>query len=187
MKITILSASPRNNGFSFESANYIHSYFKKNNIDSILLDIKNLNIHPCDGCGFCHFHKKCKFQDDFALFFDAINSCDLFFCITPVYFSGPPSQFKKLIDRCQIFWELKYTHNTKPFCLNHNPKGIVILYGGASHHDFQFKSTLDIIDIFYKSINTTIDKTFTFPNTDNIELSNEFLEQFAQTINLHSL
>ncbi len=65
------------------------------------------DILPCLGCDYC-ISGKC-IQDDFMQqMYRKIKSADVIVLAAPVYFYGLPSHVKAMIDRCQLFFNMKY-------------------------------------------------------------------------------
>ncbi len=73
------------------------------------INISEVDIKPCFGCRFCEKEGRCKIEDDDTFeVFSLIKRADVVVVATPIFFYGPPSQLKSLIDRSQILWSRKY-------------------------------------------------------------------------------
>jgi len=96
----LVSASPRKKGRCIGISKEVSKLLKK----SRTIKICDYKIYPCDGCLLCR-EGKCKFDDDFLKFVQVLKKFKNVVFISPVYFSHLPSQFKKIIDRCELFWE----------------------------------------------------------------------------------
>lgn len=66
-----------------------------------------LDILPCLGCDYC-VSGKCIQNDSMQQIYDKIRSADVIVLAAPVYFYGLPSHVKAMIDRCQLFFNMKY-------------------------------------------------------------------------------
>ena len=171
LNILLLKASPNKNGNTNTLLNKSLSGLKKClnekdekfNIKSILP--RQLDIQPCQGCGFCEKQYRCKIKnDDMQDIIKYLIKTDIIIIATPVYFNGIPAQLKKIIDRCQVLWAKKYKENSKNF-IKHK-KGLFLATGGAPEYKDQFRGIKAVIRIFFKTINTDlIDKLF-IANTD---------------------
>ncbi len=82
--------------------------YPQDKIQTVLL--ADLNIASCTGCDVCKQQKRgrdelyCIFADDMLRFRALLNDCDELSIVSPVYFSGAPSQLKALIDRLQPYY-----------------------------------------------------------------------------------
>lgn len=70
-----------------------------------LINLRDLNITPCSGCGVCHQGRfqsgkgACVFQDDMPWLDEQILSCDGMIVCAPCYEKSPPSELKLFCDR----------------------------------------------------------------------------------------
>lgn len=67
-------------------------------------DVAHMNIHGCRGCMACMSKPKddpniCAIKDDMNQIYDAVMECDIIVFASPVYWWGPTSQLKAVIDR----------------------------------------------------------------------------------------
>ncbi len=87
--------------------------FKK--IEIVKIDIYNLKILFCDGCGMCFSKFGCpkNNQDDFLKVVEKIKNSNYFVLASNVFFSGFPAKLKALIDRCEQFYCEKMRGETK--------------------------------------------------------------------------
>ena len=63
-----------------------------------------MNIKHCTGCGSCAASGKCVINDDMRQIYQAAAAADIIILATPIYFSGPSSIMKQVIDRFQSVW-----------------------------------------------------------------------------------
>ena len=63
-----------------------------------------MNIHHCTGCGSCADSGKCAINDDMHHIYRNAEDADMIILATPIYFSGPSSIMKQVIDRFQCVW-----------------------------------------------------------------------------------
>jgi len=70
-----------------------------------MLSVANLDIAGCIGCDACRDAGECAFDDDMAAVRTALDEASELHVVCPVYFAGPPSQMKAVLDRLQPhFW-----------------------------------------------------------------------------------
>ena len=98
--------------------------------------LNDLNVRPCQNCGYCEKHGVCRFaQDEMEGIYKALDDASLFVLASPIYFTTVSAQAKTMIDRCQALWSrkfmLKQTHANAS-----DRKGIALAVGGFKHRDF---------------------------------------------------
>lgn len=73
-----------------------------------LLSVAGLRIAGCTGCEACRAWApeiRCAFDDDMGIVYRALSEARCVTVAAPLYFAGPPSQLKALLDRLQPhFW-----------------------------------------------------------------------------------
>lgn len=141
-----------------------------NNMDTKEFEVNkvylgNLDINPCIGCDYCGREEACIHKDDMDNLYDEFDSADIVILAAPVYFNSINSLSKKIIDRCQRYWSLKYTHG-KQYKRNQNRKGICISVGGAPFTFDQFSGINPILDYFFRSLNVEHIGNYYISNTD---------------------
>lgn len=69
--------------------------------------LRKHTVRPCIGCGHCRQTGACVYDalDQARALLDRIQAAPALIVVAPVYFYGPPAQFKALIDRSQAVWE----------------------------------------------------------------------------------
>ena len=72
------------------------------------INLPELDIHPCIGCGNCEKEGQCVFKDDMREIYTKIENADRIIIGTPIYFYNVTAQTKGFIDRCQTLWSRKY-------------------------------------------------------------------------------
>ncbi|MCL2757211.1 MAG: NAD(P)H-dependent oxidoreductase [Coriobacteriia bacterium] len=85
--------------------------------------LSNKRIAPCVGCGFCSKTGTCvlasktmqnRLIDDYLEFHALLERADALVIVAPLYFAGPSSQFKAMLDRLQPYWAKRYVLGEKP-------------------------------------------------------------------------
>lgn len=67
----------------------------------VSLSVADADVHGCVGCGACRTSGECVFDDDMASIWEVLADADELHLVSPVYFAGPPSQLKAVLDRLQ--------------------------------------------------------------------------------------
>lgn len=130
-KRLIVVGSPRTNGRCAALANLLfEACIEDCPTDEVYLaPVSELDVAGCMGCDWCKEHawetpeegeeeaeaqakakdgdanRRCCQSDDMGDLYPLIEDCDEMVVVAPVYFAGPSSQFKALLDRMQpYFW-----------------------------------------------------------------------------------
>ena len=131
MNRVIIVGSPRVRGrsayLSQELLDACTSEFPEDEVT--LLSLANMEIGPCVGCGGCATGDGCIIEDDMAQVYEALDAADELIIVSPVYFAGPPSPLKALLDRLQPYFFTNARHGElRPVTLHvigegHDPFG----------------------------------------------------------------
>ncbi len=112
MTIAAIMGSPRPGGNTDTLAASVVAGAEEAGCTTETLYLRALRIHPCTGCGHCgRGGRLCIFRDDGDLVYDAMIRSDLFLFVTPVYWYGPTTIMKTLLDRLVVF----NTAGARPF------------------------------------------------------------------------
>jgi multimeric flavodoxin WrbA len=139
MKILGIVASPRRYGNTETLMNLALKSAKKAGADDVeLYTIKGKNIAGCIGCDTCKNTGVCAIKDDMAELLEKMTGADGIILGTPVYFWGPTSQAKAIIDRSG---PLMHSHR-----LRNKAAGVIVVAtrGGCT---LTFNSLLPFINI----------------------------------------
>ncbi len=120
-------ASPRKHGYS----STLHGVFLEqlSAYTVTRVHVYDLNINPCIACGRCRDEFVCPIEDDMEMIYRLMDECSFMSISTPLFFSGPPSPLKTLIDRCQPFWERRRRGDV---CASRK-KSFLIAVGGGEY------------------------------------------------------
>jgi multimeric flavodoxin WrbA len=127
---TIICGSPRRKGGSARIAQGLEALLREAYPDDQILTVHvgESNIAPCIGCDRCRATGRCFMRDDMDRVMQALDGSVELFVASPVYFAGPPAQYKALLDRLQpCYWTRARTQSKRPACL------IVLGEGGDPH------------------------------------------------------
>ncbi|MDR2493184.1 MAG: flavodoxin family protein [Coriobacteriales bacterium] len=103
--------------------------------------LSNKHIDPCMGCGACSKTGVCVLagssrggrpQDDYLELHELIERTDGLVIVAPLYFAGPPAQFKALLDRFQPYWAKRYVQGEDP--APKRPAQLFIVGAGGDAH-----------------------------------------------------
>jgi len=102
MKVLFIAGSGRRDGVTSSLCGIAASAMP--DADVTILRPHTMNIFHCAGCGSCSASGKCIIKDDMHKIYEAADENDVVVLATPVYFSGPSSVMKQVIDRFQAVW-----------------------------------------------------------------------------------
>lgn len=164
-KVLALMGSPRKNKNTNKALDLLLDGIdtEKHIIKKIYLG--SLTINPCTGCDYCSHKEACVEKDDMQIIYEEFDKADVVILAAPLYFNSFNGLTKNLIDRCQKYWSLKYSHG-KQYKRNMGRKGICICVGGAPFTFDQFIGVNPILDFFFKSINAEHMGNYFISNTD---------------------
>ena len=104
MKARIIVGSARKGGNTDVQSQSVAEALTERGFEVETIYPSDLKISHCTGCNKCIADGRCHIGDDMQIIYDAFDDSDLFILATPVYFSGPSSIIKQVIDRFQCRW-----------------------------------------------------------------------------------
>ena len=104
MKATVIVGSARKGGNTDVQSQSVSEALTEKGFEVDTIYASDLRIAHCNGCNRCITEGRCHISDDMQIIYDAFDDSDLFILATPVYFSGPSSILKQVIDRFQCRW-----------------------------------------------------------------------------------
>lgn len=100
MKIIIINGSNRKKGATALVLNEFYQLLKKrDDIDVQYIDVFDLHLNYCSGCGKCYKKGKCIFEDDIEKLSLEISQANGIILGSPTYASNVSAQMKTIIDR----------------------------------------------------------------------------------------
>lgn len=106
------------------------------------------DIAPCYGCDYC-ISGKCIHNDSMQEIYEKIKSAGVIVLSAPVYFYGLPSHVKAMIDRCQLFYNMKYRRKE---AWRSTPGTGVLLSCGATEGDKLFSGISACVRYWFDAI-----------------------------------
>ena len=102
MNVLFIAGSAREGSLTAKLCRIAASAMHDSHIEYIMPH--EMHIGHCTGCGKCSAANNCVIEDDMHKIYSAVERNDVIILATPVYFSGPSSVIKQVIDRFQCFW-----------------------------------------------------------------------------------
>lgn len=189
--VLILNGSPRKNKNCSNIASHIQNVLLYKNIGSEILDIYNLDINHCVGCGFCSKKGYCCIKDDMTNIYKKIEDAKGIIVLSPVHFDCVSSKLKTLVDRTQSIHARKRALELSGAKSTKNRIGMYIAVGATPNYDTQFKGGQIVMNYFFDTIDTNLSYNLYLDNSDQIgyEENNNFkylldksIEEFSNSI-----
>jgi arsenate reductase len=133
--------------------------------ETVKVDVPSKHIAPCQGCRFCEKQGFCRLQDDdMGEMNYLLRRADIVVLATPIFFYGPSSQIKALIDRSQALWARRYimklTDPKAPF-----RQGFLLAVGATKGKEL-FAGTSLIAKYFYDAVGARYEGFLGFRQVD---------------------
>lgn len=112
-----------------------------------IIYISEAGIAPCRGCNACSRTGRCIVDDRMTEVLQALDEACELVVVCPVFFAGPPAQFKALLDRIQpLYWTRVAAGSARSgeggatagaICGAKRPLRLLIVGGGGDPHGYQ--------------------------------------------------
>jgi multimeric flavodoxin WrbA len=102
MDVLFITGSARDDGITAKLCSIVASAMPSSNV--VVIRPHEMDVRHCNGCGYCAATGRCVIKDDMHRIYQAVEDSDIVIISTPVYFSGPSSIMKQVIDRFQCVW-----------------------------------------------------------------------------------
>ena len=122
LRVAVLVGSPRRHGACARFAAELEGALHAAGAVPELLLLSDYEVQGCVGCGACEATGACVLdaregaggRPGFARLLKRLQAADALALVAPVYFSGPPSQLKAVLDRMQPLWCQRYLLGQRP-------------------------------------------------------------------------
>lgn len=122
MRRLIISGSPRALGRTSAVAEALADAYRAQGDDVDVVSLANVDIAPCTGCLVCEQNRRvpgrdplyCVIADSMIRVRALLNDAEVLTVVSPVYFSGAPSQFKAFLDRLQPYYYARLFADKRP-------------------------------------------------------------------------
>ncbi len=102
MKVIAINGSPRKDGNTSQVLKVMAGELEQHEIEVEIIQIGQLNIHGCIGCGYCWTSEEnhCVFKDDIVNeVARKMREADGFILASPTYYAGIAGTMKAFLDR----------------------------------------------------------------------------------------
>ena len=161
-KAIILYGSPHENGNTKTALEKVLTELN-DEYNFKFVDAYKENIRPCIDCSFCvKSGGKCIFRD-----FDdidmALREADLIILATPIYNASFPAPLKAIIDRTQLYFNMKTKLKINPF---KQEKSAILIASYGSNDTSCEELILRQLRLFFVLLNAKLKKTIFVQGTD---------------------
>jgi len=132
MKVLGLAGSPRRGGNTEQLLDQVLAGAESQGAETEKVILCTLRYRGCQHCDGCLRTGQCVVQDDMQKLYPKLREMDALVFATPVFFMGPSSQAKAMIDRCQCLWVAKYVLKQHVSATGAPRRGVLIAAGGAT-------------------------------------------------------
>lgn len=118
----------------------------------------DIDVDPCIACDYCELGEGCIIEDAMQDLYALLDEADSLVVLSPIYFAGPPAQFKAVLDRFQLyFWT---DARTKP----KRPSELFAIGDGGDPHGFEplvgiVRSALAVAGFSLDAVHDCVDRT----------------------------
>ena len=138
VKRAVICASPHVGGICAQTCDValraLKAAYPEDSLQAISLAARTLD--GCIGCDQCRSSYECFRQDDMTKVLALLDEAEELYIASPIYFAGPPAQFKALLDRLQPrFWQwLDTPRDKRP---DKRPARLLVIGAGGDPHGFE--------------------------------------------------
>ena len=132
--------------------------------------LRDMEIKDCIACGHCSRTGECFIDDDMQTLYKLLDTVDGFIFAAPTYFNSINALAKRVVDRSQRYWGIKYDYGRDKVSISEK-RGMYIGVGGAPYHREQFIGSESVIDLFFKAVSANHIGNYAISNTDQVPVS----------------
>ena len=139
--------------------------------DVTVIEAYKAAVAPCAHCGYCGKQRGCVYDDGFTAIDKALWEADFLVVASPVYGLGFPAPLKAVFDRCQQYFEAKFSlgaANPIP-----KPKSALFLAAFGSKDGRGVEMMREQLRYTFLLVNARLEKTVLAANTDLIPVDLE--------------
>ena len=111
MKVLMLNGSPKDHGNTAAALAEMAAIFAQEGIEVELVQVGQLQVRGCIGCGTCYKTKKCVFDDIVNELAGKLEEADGLVLGSPVYYASANSTLTAVLDR--LFYSTRFPKTMK--------------------------------------------------------------------------
>jgi multimeric flavodoxin WrbA len=136
-----------------------------------IVNLNELNIHGCQGCGACKKEPgKCFYKDDLTPLLEEMKDVDAIVLGTPIYWFRESAQLKMLIDRFYCFMGEETDPNTgetSGFFTFPGGKKFVIVTSQGDENPEMYQQTIDWLNVVATIMGSSGTEFITHDSSEN--------------------
>ena len=142
----VICGSPRTHGVSARYAEKLADGLANAGERVARWNVADHDVHGCIGCEACRrAPHACVVRDDMDGLYALFDAAASLHVVCPVYFAGPPAQFKCVLDRLQPYWEVRRGPNRDPRAASAPKRPLTLHVIGAGGDPFGFEPLSTIV------------------------------------------
>ena len=99
MKVLGVIGSPKEDGNTAQLLKRTLDLLEEGGVETETVFLRDLDIRPCDGCGYCKENGKCKIEDGMQDLYEKLEEYDVVILSSPSYLGGVTSRLKAFMER----------------------------------------------------------------------------------------
>ncbi|MBU0769327.1 MAG: NAD(P)H-dependent oxidoreductase [Proteobacteria bacterium] len=161
MKITLIRANPRKNGYTQKLTDLFIEGLNRGDADLKVIDITRKNINQCLGCYTCWVETpgKCIHNDDMVYVMEEFCKSDIVVFASPLYIYGISGYLKVFFDRLLAYMKNEHLEASREHIRNAIrdpekwPKKMAYILVGAFKGMGTFDGAKKTLDLFSEGLN----------------------------------
>ncbi|MDR2519223.1 MAG: flavodoxin family protein [Spirochaetaceae bacterium] len=179
-KALALMGSPRAGGATARLLTCFIDQWRAFNLGAVtVVEAYKAALAPCTHCGYCGKQLGCVYDDGFTAIDAGLREADFLVVASPVYGMGFPAPLKAVFDRCQRYFEAKFSLGAA------NPipkrKSALFLAAFGSKDGRGVEMMREQLRYTFLLVNAVLEKTVAAANTDRLPLDMEAAEREIQS------
>lgn len=118
----------------------------------------DIDVDPCIACDYCKLGEGCIIEDPMQDLYGMLDEADSLAIVSPIYFAGPPAQFKAVLDRLQRYFWTDFRSRPK------RPAELFAIGDGGDPHGFEplvgiVRSSLAVAGFRVEAVHDCVDRS----------------------------
>lgn len=111
MKVLLINGSPHKNGTTYAALSEVARTLESEGVETEIVQVGNLSLSGCLGCGGCNTHGKCVIDDMVNEVAEKFRECDGLIVGSPVHYAAPSGALISFLDR--LFYSSRFDKRMK--------------------------------------------------------------------------
>lgn len=142
----IICGSPRAHGVSARYVAQLEAKLQTEKTPVVTWSVAAHVVQGCTGCEGCRAAAHtCVINDDMQQLYRLLDAARCVHVVCPVYFSGPTSQFKAVLDRLQPYWELRRGPACEPGAADAPKRSVTLHVIGQGGDSFGYDALVSCV------------------------------------------